>query len=254
MSFFKRNTREAAEAPEPVSPAMVALGDLPCTEHGCSNSTGLECEYVDRRSRRCRTAWCPEHRMVVHDRVYCRRHAGVVRAVPTGVLEASAPLPDLDNRAPSLVNWVSNEVDAEVRRLLLGELGSSGAELIADPVALVFVGIDRGRAWERAWKLAGHTGTIRKVSLMVEEEHDTEVAVKIGPNVVDRIVPPWIGRRAEMNRATPADERRERDQFNEHILDAIDRGLARERELSDVASRDEVLAPKSIYSPPGTQR
>lgn len=229
-----------------MSNAMIAPGELPCTERGCTAVTGLECDYVDRRGRRCRTAWCPVHRVVVHDSVYCRRHAGVVRAVPTGALDAQTPMPDLDNRAPSLVNWVANELDAEVRRLLLHELGRSGAELIADPVALVFVGIDRARAWERSWKLAGHTGTLGKVALMVEEDADTEVAVKVGPNVVDRIVPPWIGRRGMTNPATPADDRRERDRFNEHILDAVDRGLARERELSEVASRDEMLSPGSF--------
>src|SRR5438105_7619744 len=132
MSFFKRPELAEPAIPaqrppdeQPVSPAMIALGELPCTERGCTAVTGLECEYVDRRSRRCRTAWCPVHRLVVRDRVYCRRHAGVVEAVPTGVLDAQTPLPDLDNRAPSLVNWVTNEVDGEVRRLLIQELGDS---------------------------------------------------------------------------------------------------------------------------------
>ncbi len=247
--MFRRHERPVPPAEEPVSPAMVAIGELPCTERGCTATTGLECEYVDRRSRRCRTAWCPVHRVVVHDSVYCRRHAGVVRAVPTGLLDAQAPLPDLDNRAPSLVNWVSNEIDAEVRRLLVRELGTAGGELIADPVSLVFVGIDRSRAWERTWKLVGHQGTIRKVSLTVEEDADNEVAVKIGPNVVDRVVPPWIGRRNEAAVGSPGDDRRDRDRFNEHLLDAIDRGLARERELAEFASRDEVTSPRTFTHP-----
>jgi hypothetical protein len=237
VPLFRRSERPVARnEEEPVSPAMVALGELPCAERGCTATTGLECEYIDRRGRRCRTAWCPIHRVVVRDGVYCRRHAGVVRAVPMGPMEPSSVLPDLDNRAPSLVNWVSNEVDAEVQRLLLQELGpSGGAELMVDPVVLVFVGIDRSRAWERSWKLVGHTGTLRKVSLTVEEDADTEVAVKIGANVVDRLVPPWIGQRNDPNVLTPADERRRRDRFNEQVLDAIDRGLARERDFANSA-------------------
>ncbi len=243
MPFFKRHEQpRTAPEEEPVSPAMLALGDLPCTERGCTATTGIECAYVDRRSRHCRTAWCPLHRMVVHDTVYCRRHAGVVRAVPTGMADVHTALPDLDNRAPSLVNWVSNDIDQAVRQLIIRTLGASGGQLITDPVSLIFVGIDRRRAWERAWKLAGHASLLLKVGIMVEEDADTEVAVKVGPNVVDRIVPPWIGRRADAVRQTPADDRRERDRFNEQLLDAIDRGLARERELTDFADRSEMLA------------
>jgi hypothetical protein len=222
---------------------MMALGELPCTQSGCSATTGIECEYVDRRSRRCRTAWCPIHRVVVRDGVYCRRHAGVVAAVPNDMLNTRSPLPDLENRAPSLVNWVANEVDAQVRRLLLRELDSvGGGELLADPTTLVFVGIDRKRAWERAWKLVSHDAPTGRVSLLVEEEADTEVAVKVGFNVVDRLVPPWIAHR-EMMTASAAEDRRLRDQFNEHILDAIDRGLARERELARAAGVDKMLTP-----------
>jgi hypothetical protein len=245
MPLFRKTARpiEEQQEPELVSPAMVALGELPCTERGCSATTGLECEYIDRRSRRCRTAWCPVHRMVVHDKVYCRRHAGVVRAVPTGVLEQNSPLPDLENRAPSLVNWVSNEIDAAVRSLLMKELGNTGgAELVVDPVTLVFVGIDRCRGWERAWKLVGYGVSVR-VSLMVEEDADTEVAVKVGLNVVDRLVPPWIGQREAVDAQTPAEDRRRRDRFNEQLVDAMDRGLARERDLAERAARDGVMTP-----------
>ena len=113
------------------------------------------CEYVDRRGRECRTAWCIEHRVTIEDRVYCRRHAGVVSALPSLDSSPTVSLPDLDNRAPSLVGWVSRQIDGDVWRLLLKELSAgSGGQLVADPVTLVFVGIGRQRAWERAWGYA----------------------------------------------------------------------------------------------------
>jgi len=55
----------------------------PCTQGGCTSHEGAPCEYVDRRGRECRTAWCPEHRVTIEDHVYCRRHAGVVSALPS---------------------------------------------------------------------------------------------------------------------------------------------------------------------------
>ena len=82
-------------------------GDQRCTQPGCGRTTGLACEYVDRRGHDCRTSWCPDHRLVIDGRVYCRRHAGVVSALPVGYVGHTAPMPDLETRAPSLVRWVS---------------------------------------------------------------------------------------------------------------------------------------------------
>jgi hypothetical protein len=66
---------------------------------------------------------------------------------------------------------------------------------------------------------------------MVEEAHDDEVAVKIGANVVDRLAPPWITERRGFEPADAETDRREREAFNQRILDAIERGLLRERQL-----------------------
>ena len=211
-------------------------GTLPCTVDGCSAMTAIACEYADRRARQCRTAWCPQHRVIVEGHLYCRRHAGVVSALPVADSTLVTPLPDLDNRAPSLVAWVARQLDGDVWRLLLHELDTEGGELIADPVVLVFTGVDRLRAWERAWKLVTHTGVSRRVSLMVEEAHDDELAVKVGANVVGRLSPPWITERRGSEPVDPDTDRREREAFNQRVLDAVERGLLRERELQ-LASR-----------------
>jgi hypothetical protein len=229
-----RSDEEAVVEAQRRSDVMAQLpGDQLCTEQGCTHVTGIGCQYVDRRGRHCTSAWCPDHRLVIDGRVYCRRHAGVVSALPTVAMHSAAPMPDLENRAPSLVSWVARELDADIRRLLLAELaGHSGAQLLTDPVYLIFTGSDRRRAWERAWKLVDHTGHSLRVALLVEEDADAEVAVKIGSNVVDRIVPPWIVQRLHGAPPPPAVDAERRAGFNRRVLDVIDQGIARERRLA----------------------
>lgn len=205
----------------------------PCTQGGCTSLEGVPCAYVDRRGRECRTAWCPEHRVTIEDRVYCRRHAGVVSALPSLDSSLAVSLPDLDNRAPSLVGWVSRQIDGDVWRLLLKELASgSGGQLIADPVTLIFVGIGRQRAWERSWRLDSHVGIAHRVSIVVEELDDTKITVKVGGNTVEQLVPPWIQHRVRGEMVAAADDRKEREDFYQRVLDAIERGLGHERDLT----------------------
>src|SRR5579884_2405970 len=106
MPFWKKKIAPAREkTPEELAAELQALpGTLPCSEDGCPEATGLPCVYIDRRLRRCHTAWCPEHRAIAALQVYCRRHAGVVDALPVHnpELGETMPFPDLENRAPSL--------------------------------------------------------------------------------------------------------------------------------------------------------
>jgi hypothetical protein len=209
----------------------------PCTQGGCTSTDGAPCEYVDRRGRECRTAWCSEHRVTIEGRVYCRRHAGVVSALPSLDSAVAVSLPDLDNRAPSLVGWVSRQIDGDVWRLLLKELASgAGAQLVADPVTLIFVGIGRQRAWERAWRLDSHVGIALRVSIVVEENDDTMITVKVGANTVEQLVPPWIQHRVRGEAVAPDEDRKEREEFYQRVLDAIERGLGHERDLSHYAT------------------
>jgi hypothetical protein len=217
----------------------------PCTQDGCSSQDGAACEYVDRRGRECRTAWCIEHRFTIEDRVYCRRHAGVISALPSLDSSLAVSLPDLDNRAPSLVGWVSRQIDGDFWRLLLKELSpGSGAQLVADPVTLIFVGIGRQRAWERAWRLDSHVGIALRVSVVVEELDDTMITVKVGGNTVEQLVPPWIQHRVRGEAVTPDEDRKEREEFYQRVLDSIERGLGHERDLSHYMDEGRLNAPQ----------
>jgi hypothetical protein len=225
--------------------AMPSESLHPCTQGGCTSKEGSPCEYVDRRGRECRTAWCGEHRVTIEDRVYCRRHAGVVSALPSLDSSLAVSLPDLDNRAPSLVGWVSRQIDGDVWRLLLKELtAGSGGQLVADPVTLVFVGIGRQRAWERSWRLDSHVGIAHRVSILVEENDDTMITVKVGGNAVEQLVPPWIQHRVRGETVAPDEDRREREEFYQRVLDAIERGLGHERDLSHYMAEGRLGAPQ----------
>jgi hypothetical protein len=217
----------------------------PCTQGGCTAQDAVPCAYVDRRGRECRTAWCGEHRFTIENRVYCRRHAGVVSALPSLDSSLAVALPDLDNRAPSLVGWVSRQIDGDVWRLLLKELSSgSGGQLVADPVTLIFVGIGRQRAWERAWRLDSHLGIAHRVSVAVEEADDTMITVKVGGNTVEQLVPPWIQHRVRGEAVTPDEDRKEREDFYQRVLDSIERGLGHERDLSHYMAEGRLSAPQ----------
>jgi hypothetical protein len=240
--------RDRTKAPE-IPPEVLAAqqrteelqrreGTLPCTEHGCTAVTGIACDYTDRRDKHCQTAWCPEHRVVVNERVFCRRHAGVISALPAPESALVAALPDLDNRAPSLVAWMARLIDSDVWRLLLGEFDAeAGGHLIADPVMLVFTGVERERAWERTWKLVTHMGITRRVSLMVEEADDSTVAVKVGSVVVDRLQPPWIAHRKQGETVSVEIDQHEREAFNAQVLAAIEQGIAQEQQQQSWATR-----------------
>src|SRR5438094_957083 len=81
------------------------LGNQFCSSRGCKEETGLPCAYLDRRDRQCPTAWCPEHRVIVHGELYCKPHASLVEGTSDDY--GSHAHPDLDNRVPALVNWIT---------------------------------------------------------------------------------------------------------------------------------------------------
>ncbi|MHB8533493.1 MAG: hypothetical protein ACYDC2_12315, partial [Solirubrobacteraceae bacterium] len=67
---------------------------MPCSDPECWSMEAVPCSYVDRRSRQCETAWCRIHHQVAFNNIYCRRHAGIIRAL--GPEYSNVPLPDLE--------------------------------------------------------------------------------------------------------------------------------------------------------------
>jgi len=227
MPFWKRGSGRNLPA---AADLEHLAGTLPCSMGDCDQATGLPCSYVDRRGVACGTAWCPAHRAVAEGAVYCRRHHGTVTGL-TGAPD-TLPMPDRDNRAPSLVAWVSRRVDLQVQALLAGHRRAGDvATVVSLPVHLVFVGRERLRAWERTWALADHTGHRLAVTLQVEEEHSTELVVRVQRNAVARVVPPWIEARLAGEEVTPELDAARRREFYEHLQSTIAAALVQAQAL-----------------------
>jgi hypothetical protein len=246
MSFFKKVLGKAAgdvDAPDAVEPhppapieqqlGAVLVGALPCSDSGCHETTAVPCAYVDRRGRKCGTAFCSRHHANIGGKAYCRRHAGVVRA-----LLQSADVdqgPDVDSRAPSLAEWVANDIDGDVRRLLDAVRGSRpDLVLTADPLSVILLGTPRSRCWQRMWKLSDTTGILIKVAVFVDEMHDDEVVVRVDSEVLGRVVPPWIADRTQGRPGgaeSQLDEPARRAAFRREFLDAIQEAVDARREM-----------------------
>ncbi|MGH7722329.1 MAG: hypothetical protein ACRENL_05770 [Candidatus Dormibacteria bacterium] len=209
---------------------MVLSGGLPpapvehggarlCSEPGCPALDAVPCAYVDRRQRRCPTAWCSVHARIAFGAIHCRRHAGIVEAL--GQDQLGEPMPDLDNRAPSLANWVGRDLDAPIRTLL--ETHFPGRTMNAGPV--VSSGSWRERSWGRSWKLISPQGVDASVSVSVAEADDGVVKVSYDGKVLAELIPPWIEDRRRGAAPDPETDRQERQQYYAGIVERLEAAM-----------------------------
>jgi hypothetical protein len=180
------------------------------------------CHYVDRRNRHCDTAWCPNHWATVGGIVYCRRHAGTIAAI--GYFDHPAGMPDVDNRAPSLVNWVARDLDAFVATTLL-QIATPGETFVREPVVSTHTDRSGSRRYERGWKLVDHTGLRLVVAVFVVEGEDTTIRARVGSTVVAEGVPPWVERHRRGIQVSDETDRSQRGLFyaflQKHIVAAV---------------------------------
>ena len=202
-------------------PLTLALrrGAHPCSEPQCESLGGVQCGYVDRRQRQCESAWCHVHQQVAYNTVYCRRHAGIINAL--GPDHAQVPLPDLDNRAPSLANWVGRELDGPIRDLLEAQYPGS----VLNATAVVSGGSWRERVWSRSWKLISEAGVDVWVNLSVPEANDSLVRLVLDGRTIAEITPPWIEARRHGMVVDPQVEAEARRRFNELLLEDLEASI-----------------------------
>jgi hypothetical protein len=223
---------EALQTPDPPVPPVPQFppGNKPCTRQDCSNQNGNDCSYVDRRARRCETAWCPEHRSVISDGLYCPRHAGIMKALLASARKGH--LPDIDNRAPSLSNWIGNDIDERMRSVVEKlTQPEDGEQLIVDPVGYIYGMADKSHRWERSWKIANHTGVTLKAAIDVDESRDGVVRLRVGQRTINEVVPPWVEHHQKQELIPPERDDAERSAFYSAICDQLTEALTNERRV-----------------------
>jgi hypothetical protein len=216
MPFWKKE----AGPPSPADPAVPAgprpvRGVLACSEYACGHHDAASCGYVDRRGRPCPTAWCPDHQVVMEGRAFCRRHARIFGAAGGGEFQMGQALPDLDNRSPSLADYVGDALEPRVLQFLwsLCRPGTND-QVGSEPLRVVHPTGGASRRWDRTWKIYDHTGVIAQVTVEADESRDPAVDLKVGRNTVSEAVPPWIARRRQgLPALAPGADAEERECF-----------------------------------------
>lgn len=227
MPFFKRGEdRKGAESAQfsapPAPPGSI------CTQAGCGQPAPYRCAYSDRRQRGCGTTWCAAHLVAVGTLGYCRRHATVMRALAEHD-DVAGMAPDIDNRAPSLAEWVGNDLGGGVVGVLERLRGPrADLEVTSEPLHLVISTTPRARQWQRAWKLSNHTGTAISLAISVDEERDAEVVLRVDSEAIGRIVPPWIAERSRQ--LSPELDSQWRKAFRDAVLGALAAASGRREE------------------------
>jgi len=227
MPLFRRSGKSSPEIAVVPGP----IGDAPCQNGGCPNHTGVVCSYLDRRGRHCTTTWCPDHYRLVGGLAYCPRHAGIMTAL--SLSPQKGHLPELDNRAPSLANWVGTDLDGGIRDLLRQVIkAADGETIIVEPVGYVYTVHDHTHRWERAWKLANHTGVTLKISVDVDETNDSLVRIRVGQQTITRVVPPWVERNSRHQHVEAQTDVRERSDFYGALLRQIADAVGQQRQVA----------------------
>jgi hypothetical protein len=201
---------------------IVTPTGLGCSNPGCQSLDGRICAYRDRRGRLCQVRNCPAHSTRFGVVLYCRRHAGTARAIaaPTGRPQS---LPDLEDRTPSLINWIADDLD-EVIRVLLENAARRGESVVTDGYVQLTRDINRQSRWERSWRIVDHTGLILKVCVYVDASQGELVRVRVAEDDVFEAIPPWISRRPHGELA-PTIGVAQRRRYYESIQEAIGAAL-----------------------------
>lgn len=210
--------------------AQGVAGTLPCHATGCGRQTGAPCSLVDRRHRRCGTAWCPEHQRLVAGAVYCPRHAGLAARLRLDLPET--PRPDADDRAASLCAWMAGRLDAAVRADLESMVRPGLDTVVVNGVRPVVDARSRQRSWEQGWKLTTYAGVGIGVVVEVREDRGDEVIVRVNRHEVARQVPPWITARREGRTLGDAEDAQLRTRFEASLLEVVGLEARRQAEAA----------------------
>ncbi len=140
---------------------------------------------------------------------------------PAGHANAVA---DLQDRAPSLISWIADDVNEAIRTLLV-TAARTGERVLTDGYVQLTRDIVRRARWERSWRIVDNTGLVLKISLYIDDGDDSLVHVRVGDLLVGEGVPPWIARRGQGEDVAAAIDISQRRQFYNSIESAIAEAL-----------------------------
>ena len=203
---------DATRRPETVS------GNQPCSALRCSSLAGMPCSYVDRRGRRCKTAWCPADRSVVDGKIYCALHAHAMQALEWEFGAASHP--DIDSRTVPVLQWISSAAADEVIATLNVFCALNGEMLVAEPVRRRFNPVSHSRVWEKQWKTLSATSVTLRVSISSDEDRPTEIHITVNGHDVNVVPPPF-------NRELSAPTASDLQWLDQEVLSPISAAVAR---------------------------
>jgi len=247
VSVWKHQPHE--EPPAPPTPEELAAeqarlrleflhtqtGESYCSARGCNAQTGIECAYIDRRDRQCPTAWCPQHRHVTHDAIFCPIHAGLVDGTTTVFGDTAHP--DLDNRTPALVNWVAREMHDDIGGMVESIAEELEETLVIDPVRFILFGVERVRTWDRSWKTVTITGHSLRVAVAVEERRPGIVLGRVNSHNIVEVPAPWHEEHlVGVEPASAAESEEQVARFHRELFSAIARATEEWR-LTQLAER-----------------
>ena len=200
-----------------VTPETIA-GNQACSALRCSSLAGMPCTYVDRRGRRCKTAWCPADRSVVDGAIYCALHAHAMQALEWEFGAASHP--DIESRTVPILQWISSAAADEVIATLNVYCALHGEMLVAEPVRRRFNPVAHSRIWEKQWKTLSPTHVSLRVCISSDEARPTEIHIQVNGHEVNVVPPPW---NRELSMPTAADLR----WLDQEVLAPIGAAVAR---------------------------
>jgi len=133
---------------------------------------------------RCASVWCSRHVTALGDENYCRRHFHIQAALQEGVTP-----PAVDNRAPSLVLWMVEDLTPELEEQL-----AKSAHL--SPLPLSELSTEDGRnGWQAGWQISSGA-TENHVTVFVTDDSPTAVNLRLNNELVHVGIPPWIEQRS----------------------------------------------------------
>jgi hypothetical protein len=133
--------------------------------------------------------------------------------------EDEREFPDLENRAPSLVEHMARRLHAGAVQLLQA-IGAEhpGASIAADGLHATMSGLPRVRGWEHKWRLYDNSGPLATLAVRVDEDTDSVVQVRVDGSVVRSAVPPWI---SDREAASPEADAARREEFDIELLTSM---------------------------------